>query len=138
MKVTEPTKYALSRCHSKDLEIEKLAELRESYFTGLKKVHLNPPIPGLQPCLVLLYMPVPSHLLVAGFLPLAGGNGTAGGGRLGVAVFPAAVAVAGVVALLFPRGVMVFPLVGPSAVMGSLFGSSQLRGCFSGCTCGGV
>lgn len=84
--------------------------------------------------LVLFYMPTPSHLLVAGFLPLAGGNGTAGSGRLGVAVLPATVAVTGVVALLFSRGVMVFPFMGASAVMGSLFGSSQLRGCFSGCT----
>lgn len=43
MKVTEPTKYALSCCRSKDLEIEKLAELRESFFTGLKKSPLKPP-----------------------------------------------------------------------------------------------
>lgn len=37
MKVTEPTKYALSRCRSKDLEIKKLAELMEPFFTRLEK-----------------------------------------------------------------------------------------------------
>lgn len=72
-------------------------------------------------------MHVPSHLIVAGFLPLAGGGGTAGGGRLGVAVFPAAVAVAGIVALLVPRGMVVFPFMGASTIMGSLFGSSWVR-----------
>lgn len=45
-------------------------------------------------------MPVPSHLLVADFLPLAGGAGTAGSGRFGVAVFSATVAFTGVVTLL--------------------------------------
>lgn len=54
-------------------------------------------------CLSLLYMRLPSHLLVAAFLPLAGGGSTAGGGKFGVAVFPAAVAVTGVVALLVHR-----------------------------------
>lgn len=79
---------------------------------------------------------MPSHLLVAGFLPLAGGGGTAGGGRFGVAVFPAAVAVAGVVALFVRRGV-VFPVVGASAFVGSLSGGSWVRLWLSWCTCGG-
>lgn len=93
--------------------------------------------PGLKPCLTLLFTPEPSHLLIAGFLSLAGGGGTAGGGRFGVAVFPDAVAVAGVVALLVRRGVVVFPLMRASAVMGSLSGGSWVRCRLSWCTCGG-
>lgn len=64
-------------------------------------------------------LPMPSHLLVdAGVLHLAGGGGTAGGGRLGgVAVFPAAVAIAGVVPLLLPRRRVVLPLMGAAAVL---------------------
>lgn len=68
-----------------------------------------------------------SHLLVAGFLPLAGGGGTAGGGRFGVAVFPAAVTIAGIVSLLFYRGVVMLPLVGAPAVVCSLFGGGWVQ-----------
>lgn len=92
---------------------------------------------SLKPALALLCTPVPSHLLVAGFLPLTGGGGTAGGGRFGLAVFPAAVTVAGVVTLLVRRGVVVFPLVGASTVMHSLSGCSWVRRWFSWCTYGG-
>ena len=66
------------------------------------------------------------HLFVeAGVLTLAGGGRTAGGGRLGVAVFPAAVAVAGVVAVFLRRrrrGGVVLPLVGAPAVVTPLSG----------------
>lgn len=75
---------------------------------------LFPALPISHPTLTM-----PSHLLVdAGFLHLAGGGGTAGGGRLGgVAVFPAAVAIAGVVPLLLPRRRVVLPLMGAAAVL---------------------
>lgn len=67
-------------------------------------------------------MAMPSHLLFADFLPLTGGGGTAGSGSSGVAVFPATVAVTGVVTLLVHWGVVVFPVTAASAVMGSLTG----------------
>lgn len=82
-------------------------------------------------------MPVPSHLLVGGFLSLTRGGSTAGGGRFVVAVFPTAVAIAGVVALLVCRGVVVFPLMGASAVMASLSGGSWVRRWLSWWTYGG-
>jgi len=77
-------------------------------------------------------MSMPPHLLVAGVLPLAGGGGTAGGCRFGVAVFPAAVAVAGVVALLVGGGV-VLPVMGASALGGSLPGGRGVRLLLSCC-----
>lgn len=86
--------------------------------------------------LALLYTPVLSHLLGAGFLPLAWGGGTASSGRFGVAVFPAAEAVTGVVALLIRWGVVVFPLVGASTVVGSLSGGSCVRCWLWWCTRG--
>ena len=91
---------------------------------------------NFKPHLALFYRPVPSHLLVAGFLPLTGGGGTASGGRFAVAVFPAAEAVAGVVALLVHRGVVVFPLVWASAVLAPLSGGSWVRRRLFCCTQG--
>ena len=93
------------------------------------------PLPDLIPHQSLLSRPRPSHLLIAGVLPLTRGGGTAGGGRFGVAVFPAAVAVAGVVALLVRQGV-VFPVVGASTAVNSLSGGSWVRLWLSWCTCG--
>lgn len=60
-----------------------------------------------------------SHLLAAGVvLALAGGEGAAGGGGVDGAVFAATVTVAGVVALLVCRRVVMFPLLGAPAVTG--------------------
>lgn len=78
-----------------------------------------------------------AHLLVAGFQPFTWRASTAGGGRFRVALSPAAIAVTGVVALFVCRGMMVFPFMGASTVVGSLSGGCCFRCWLTHCSCEG-